>query len=83
MMTVRYLLDTTIIIALMRGDKLIEQHLAQASEVFTPSIALGELFFGAHNSTQQQHNLMQTRQYATRYAILPCDSDMIYGRVVR
>jgi predicted nucleic acid-binding protein len=46
-------LGTTVINALMRGDKHIEQHLNQADEVFTPSIALGELFFGAHNSTQQ------------------------------
>lgn len=83
MMVVRYLLDTTIIIALMRGDKTIEQHLHQADEVFTPSIALGELFFGAQNSTQQQHNLTQTRQYATRYVILPCDASVAeeYGLI--
>jgi tRNA(fMet)-specific endonuclease VapC len=46
-MSGRYLLDTNIIIALFASEASVMQSLAQADEVFMPSIALGELYYGA------------------------------------
>ena len=43
-MSGRYLLDTSIQIALFADETLVKEKLAQASEVFIPSIAVGELY---------------------------------------
>ena len=43
----RFLLDTNIVIALLEGDDMVLSHLDQATEVFIPAVAVGELFFGA------------------------------------
>ena len=40
-MSGRYLLDTNIIIALFADEAVIKNNLAQASEVFIPSIVIG------------------------------------------
>jgi predicted nucleic acid-binding protein len=40
----KILLDTTIIIALFNKDKAVITSLSEVEEVFTPSIAVGELF---------------------------------------
>jgi len=52
----RFLLDTNIIIALFSADPVIYDRIAEASEVFIPSVALGELYFGAHKSTRTAHS---------------------------
>lgn len=38
-----YLLDTNIIIALFADEAVVKNNLAQADEVFVPSIAIGDL----------------------------------------
>lgn len=43
----KYLLDTNVIIALFADEPVIKNNLAEAEEVFIPSIAIGELYFGA------------------------------------
>lgn len=43
----KYLLDTNIIIALFANEIKIVDRLKEIENVFTPSIALGELYFGA------------------------------------
>jgi tRNA(fMet)-specific endonuclease VapC len=48
-MSGRYLLDTRILIALFANEMAVKGKLAQASEVFVPSIAVGELYYGAWN----------------------------------
>ncbi len=49
-MSGRYLLDTNIIIALFANDIAVNNHLVNAEEIFIPSIAVGELFYGARKS---------------------------------
>ena len=46
-MSGRYLLDTSVLIALFADETAVKEGLAQASEVFIPSIAVGELYYGA------------------------------------
>ena len=45
----RYLLDTSAIIALFANDARITEALSAADQVFVPSIALGELYYGRGN----------------------------------
>lgn len=49
-MSGKYLLDTNIIIALFADDIVVKENLIQADEVFIPSIAIGELCYGAKKS---------------------------------
>ena len=46
-MSGRYLLDTNIIIDLLADVEAVKIKLADAEEAFVPSIAIGELYYGA------------------------------------
>lgn len=45
-----YVLDTNIVIDLLKGKAEIAEEIENAREVFLPVFALGELYFGAENS---------------------------------
>jgi tRNA(fMet)-specific endonuclease VapC len=82
-MSGRYLLDTNIIIALFADDAAVKGHLGQADEVFVPSIALGELCFGAHKSGHPKENLARIDEFASDNVVLGCDTETArrYGQV--
>lgn len=71
----RFLLDTNIIIALFAGDPVIHDHIANASEVFIPCIAIGELYFGAYKSLKVQENLARIDEFAMNNTVLGCNTD--------
>ncbi|MBI5238049.1 MAG: type II toxin-antitoxin system VapC family toxin [Deltaproteobacteria bacterium] len=71
----RFLLDTNIIIALFSEDLKIREHIANASEVFVPSIAIGELYFGAYKSSKIQENHARIDEFALINTVLPCNAD--------
>jgi len=72
-MTGKFLLDTNIVIALFGGDSTVKQRLEKAAEVFLPSIAAGELFFGAYKSTRIEQNLALLEEFIAHCPILNCD----------
>ena len=82
-MSGRYLLDTNILIALFADEAAVKSRLAQADEVFIPSIAIGELFFGARKSGRIQENLAYIDELAIASIILACDTDTArhYGEI--
>ncbi len=49
--SLRFLLDTNIVIALFAQEAAVLQQLSRALEVFVPSIVLGELYYGAEKSS--------------------------------
>ena len=49
----RFLLDTSILIAIFAGDPYVREHLTQPGEIFVPIVALGELYY----AVAQQHGL--------------------------
>ncbi len=69
-MSGRYLLDTNIIIALFEGEASIVNNLARADEVFIPSIALGELHYGARKSGRSQKNLERIEEFVASNTIV-------------
>lgn len=71
----KYLLDTNIIIALFSKDKIIHKHVNEADEVFVPCAALGELYFGAYNSSNVQENLARIDEFALNNTVLACNTD--------
>lgn len=79
----RYLLDTNIIIALFAKEAPVLNNLAQAEEVFIPSIALGELHYGAKKSGRSQKNLERIEEFVIKNIVIECNSDTAreYGEV--
>jgi len=57
--------------------------LARAAETFVPSIALGELYYGARKSARASDNLARIDEFAARSAVLACDATTAqqYGHI--
>ena len=79
----RVLLDTTIIIALFNQDQAGMNRLGMVEEVFVPSIAIGELFYGAYNSRQVEQSLETIRTFVQANTILVADAQTaeVYGKI--
>mgnify|MGYP001801215340 FL=1 len=69
-----YLLDTNIIIGLFAGQTTIFNHLQLSDEIFIPSIALGELHYGARKSGRVQQNLERIEEFVADVTIIDCDA---------
>jgi len=82
-MSGRYLLDTNILIALFANESTVTDHLREAEEVFVPSIALGELYYGARKSSRVKKNTVRINDLATNSAVLVCDTETAqqYGEI--
>jgi tRNA(fMet)-specific endonuclease VapC len=69
-----YLLDTNIVIALFAGEPGVQASISGAEEVFLSSIVLGELYFGAVNSSRPQANTEALEVFAKTCTEVPVDS---------
>jgi tRNA(fMet)-specific endonuclease VapC len=79
----RFLLNTNIVIALFADEATVKDHLAQANEVFIPSIVVGELCYGAQKSGRSSANLAKIDELIANSALLVCDAETArrYGAV--
>jgi tRNA(fMet)-specific endonuclease VapC len=77
-MSGNYLLDTSVLIELFAKDKNVLARLESAESTFIPSIALGELHYGARKSSRTEKNLEQLGALASQAVILPCDAETSY-----
>jgi tRNA(fMet)-specific endonuclease VapC len=68
------LLDTNIVIALIADDDSVKRGLKQARRVFIPSIALGELNYGARTSAQKKRNLARIAEIAATTSLQVVDA---------
>ena len=82
-MSGRYLLDTNIAIALFANETAVRDSLAQAEEVFVPSIVVGELCFGAQKSGRATENLLRVDEFSASSVVLSCDTETArhYGEI--
>ena len=82
-MSGRFLLDTNIVIALFADEAIVKDNLVQASEVFIPSIVVGELCYGARKSGRVGTNLARIDELVAGSTILVCDIETArqYGEV--
>ena len=71
----RFLIDTNIVIALFADEAIVKDNLAQASEVFIPSIVIGELCYGARKSGRVEENLARVDELVASSTILVCDAE--------
>jgi tRNA(fMet)-specific endonuclease VapC len=73
-MSGRDLLDTNPVIAIFAEDPGILFRIAEAEEVFVPSIVLGELYFGAYKSARVTENVARVAEFAAGNRIVECDA---------
>ncbi len=81
-MSGKYLFDTNVIIALFSDDTAIKNRLRNA-EVFVPSIALGELYYGAYKYIRREANVKKVEEFSESSLVLVCDADTArsYGNI--
>jgi tRNA(fMet)-specific endonuclease VapC len=79
----RYLLDTNILIALLAAEPSVTAALRAAPAVFIPSIALGELFYGAAKSGRPAQNTQAVEALSAVAAVVPCGAETVrrYGEL--
>lgn len=78
-----YLLDTSIIIDLFAGDQNVQQRIALLDKLFVPSIAIGELYYGAFKSQRAAENPEQVEAFASDNDVIDCDvrTARTYGEI--
>jgi tRNA(fMet)-specific endonuclease VapC len=79
----RYLLDTSVLIALLRGDSKVRSKLAEGGEFYTSVVALGELYYGVRRSARGEANRQQLDALASALAVLPIErlTAEVYSRL--
>ncbi|MEX2375084.1 MAG: type II toxin-antitoxin system VapC family toxin [Dehalococcoidia bacterium] len=78
-----FLLDTGIVAALFRGDAEVARRIEEADELYLSVVALGELYYGAFHSAQQEKEEQQVADFAVAAQLLLCDMGTAetYGRI--
>ncbi len=79
----KFLLDTSVIIALFADDTAVKDNLDKADEIFIPCIAIGELYYGAWKSARIQENVARIEEFAAANMVLECNSETArhYGEI--
>ena len=67
------LLDTSVVIPHLRGDKVLSARLIQAASIHVPWVVLGELRFGARRAVRPQEALAQVHAFLRTVALLMPD----------
>lgn len=72
------ILDTNIIIGLFANDSSIIKKIKSFSgNIVIPSIVLGELFYGAEQSTRKEENRKKIEELADASLVLECDLEVV------
>lgn len=59
------LLDTSIVVELFTGNKIIADRISKLNEFYIPSIVIGELYTGIYSSVQENKHLKRLREFLT------------------
>jgi len=75
------LLDSNLVIAYLENEQAVVERVLAADEVFVSAVALGELQYGARNSTRVDENLERIHRFLQVAKVVPCDEQTaaIYG----
>jgi len=79
----KFLLDTSIIIALFANEPEVRNRISGSEEVFISSVSLGELYFGAYRSSKAQENIDRIDDFALSTTVLNCSTETAkrYGEI--
>ena len=78
-----FILDTNIVIALFGNDAKVIAEIKNARNVYLPAIVVGELYYGALNSSKPKQNSIKINELLNAVSVLNCDTETgkLYGRV--
>jgi tRNA(fMet)-specific endonuclease VapC len=79
----KFLLDTNIITAWLKGDASVADKIDKAKEIHIPVIVLGELYYGALYSTRVEKNIKDIKSITSNYNVLKIDEEttIAYGNI--
>lgn len=79
----KFLLDTNIITAWLKGEKPIADKIDKAKEIHIPIIAIGELYYGALYSTRIEKNISDIKRITKYHNVLLIDEGvtLVYGNI--
>ena len=71
-----YLIDTNIVIGLFASEpSIIVRIKSQSGVILVPSIVIGELFYGAEQSSKKESNRKRIEEFAQASLVTDCDLD--------
>jgi tRNA(fMet)-specific endonuclease VapC len=79
----KFLSDTNIITAWLKGEASIADKIDKAKEIHIPIIVVGELYYGAMYSTHVQKNIRDIQSVTNHYNVLNIDEAVTieYGNI--
>ena len=77
------LLDTSVMIDLIQGEAAVLEIYSEYDRLLFPAVALGELYFGAYNSSKLEEHLTEYIEVQRLATIIPIDVDTAeaYGKI--
>jgi tRNA(fMet)-specific endonuclease VapC len=78
-----FILDTNIVIALFGNDATVVAEIKKARTIYLPAIVVGELYYGALNSSKPKQNSLKIDELLNEVSVLNCDTETgkFYGRI--
>lgn len=78
-----FVLDTNIVIALFGNDANVVTEVKKAKNIYLPAIVVGELYYGAMNSSKPEQNSRRINELLKEVNVLNCDIETgkFYGIV--
>ncbi len=79
----KFLLDTNIIIELLNGNSKISALIEKMSDIFISAIVIGELYYGAFNSSHKKRNLKKLEEFIIVSSIIEINTETskYYGEI--
>ncbi|MFN6946263.1 MAG: type II toxin-antitoxin system VapC family toxin [Cytophagaceae bacterium] len=79
----RFLLDTNIVIGLFANEQAIINNIMSSETIFIPTIVIGELYYGAEQSSKKNENIKKIDEFASNSFVLECSTETAkqYGSV--
>jgi tRNA(fMet)-specific endonuclease VapC len=79
----KFILDTNIITAWLKGETGIAERIDKAKEIHLPITVIGELYYGALYSTKVQKNISDINKLTAQYNVLLVDETVaaVYGSI--
>ncbi|MBD2496949.1 type II toxin-antitoxin system VapC family toxin [Nostoc sp. FACHB-280] len=76
-------LDTSVAVRFLNGDVTITERVLTLPEIILPTIVVGELLFGAENSTRPLQNLPRYLEFISVCVVVPLDREtaVVYARI--
>lgn len=68
-------IDTNVVIKVIANDALADSLLDSLGDTYIPAIVVGELYYGAENSSRREENLATFNEFISQYEILGIDKE--------